>query len=118
MRYRGNGVAGAVSEAHAVIAAADAGVASKIVSPTNGQRFTSKDVIPVHGVGSDPSEGTITDPTRMIWYVGDAIKGPAPDGEGPDDKVGPYPAGTYVIRFDVSNRACVTAADSVSITIE
>jgi hypothetical protein len=57
----------------------------------------------------------------MIWNIGnlaDPVKGVSPDGEGPEDTGGPYKAGTYIIRFDVSNKACVTAADSVTVTVE
>lgn len=102
-------------------AAADAGVTAKIVKPTNGQKFTTTEKVPFSGTGSDPVEGAISDKTRMIWNIGnlaDPVKGISPDGEGPEDTGGPYPAGTYIIRFDVSNKACVTAADSVTVTVE
>jgi len=102
-------------------AAADAGVTAKILKPTNGQKFTTADKVTFSGTGSDPVEGAISDKTRMIWNIGnlaDPVKGISPDGEGPEDTAGPYPAGNYILRFDVSNKACVTAADSVTITVE
>jgi hypothetical protein len=99
-------------------AAADAGVVAKITAPTNGQKFTTQDRVTFVGTGSAPTEGTITDKTRMIWNIGDPVKGVNPDGEGPTDTAGPYAAGTYLIRFDVSNKDCVTAADEVTITVE
>lgn len=101
-----------------VLAAEDAGVTAKIIKPMNGQTFTTSDKVPFEGTGSDPVEGAITDPTRMIWNIGNAAKGINPDGEGPSDTGGPYPAGTYTVRFDVSNKACLTAADSVTITVQ
>jgi hypothetical protein len=104
-----------------VAAAIEAGVTAKINKPTDGQKFTTTEKVTLSGTGSDPKEGSITDKTRMIWNVGDIadpVKGVNPDGEGPDDTSGPYPAGKYIIRFDVSNKACVTAADSVTITVE
>ena len=103
------------------MAAADAGVTVKILKPTNGQKFTTMEKVPFSGTGSDPVEGAISDKTRMIWNIGnlaDPVKGVNPDGEGPEDTGGPYPAGTYILRFDVSNKACVTAAASVTVTIE
>lgn len=102
-------------------AAADAGVTAKILTPANGQKFTTMEKVPFSGTGSDPVEGAISDKTRMIWNIGnlaDPVKGISPDGEGPEDTGGPYPAGTYIIRFDVSNKACMTAADSVTVTVE
>lgn len=102
-------------------AAADAGVTAKILKPANGQKFTATEKVTFSGAGSDPSEGSIIDKTRMIWNIGniaDPVKGISPDGEGPDDTGGPYPAGTYTLRFDVSNKACATAADTVTITVE
>ena len=101
-----------------VLAAEDAGVTVKIVKPTDGQIFSTNDKVPFEGTGSDPVEGTITDPTRMIWNIGNAAKGINPDGEGPSDTGGPYPAGTYTVRFDVSNKACLTNAASVTITVQ
>ena len=101
-----------------VAAAADAGLKVKILKPTNGQKFTTNEKVPFQGTGSDPTEPTITDKTRMIWNIGDAVKGISPDGEGPEDQGGPYPAGTYTVRFDVSTKACLTGADSVTITVE
>jgi hypothetical protein len=98
--------------------AADAGVVAKILAPTNGQKFKSTDRITFKGTGSDPTEGTITDKERMIWNLGDAVKGVNPEGEGPEDTAGPFPAGDYLLRFDVSNKQCLTAADLVTITIE
>jgi hypothetical protein len=103
------------------VAAADAGVTVKILKPTNGQKFTTMEKVPFSGTGSDPVEGAISDKTRMIWNIGnlaDPVKGVNPDGEGPEDTGGPYPAGKYIIRFDVSNKACVTGADSVTVTVE
>jgi hypothetical protein len=99
-------------------AAAEAGVVAKIASPTNGQKFTTTDRITFRGTGSAPDETSITDKTRMIWYIVDEVKGVDPEGEGPEDTAGPYPAGTYQLRFDVSNKACVTAADQVTFTVE
>lgn len=99
-------------------AAADAGVTAKISKPTNGQKFTTKDRVTFQGTGSDPTEGAISDPTRTIWNIGDAVKGVNPDGEGLEDTAGPYAAGTYLVRFDVSNKACQTAAATVTITVE
>jgi len=102
-------------------AAADAGLKVKILKPTNGQKFTTMEKVTFSGTGSDPVEGAISDKTRMIWNIGnlaDPVKGVSPDGEGPEDTAGPYPAGTYILRFDVSNKACVTAADSVTVTVE
>jgi hypothetical protein len=101
-----------------VVAAADAGVTAKIIKPSNGQKFSTKEKVQFQGTGSDKAEGAITDPLRMIWNVGDPVKGINPDGEGPEDEGGPYAAGTYIVRFDVSNKACLTAADTVTITIE
>lgn len=98
--------------------AADAGVVAKILEPTNGQKFTTQDKVPFKGTGYDPKEGSISDPTRMIWNIGDAVSGFNPDGEGPEDTGGPFPAGTYTVRFDVSNKDCLTAADAVTITVE
>jgi hypothetical protein len=55
----------------------------------------------------------------MIWNVGNSVMGVSPDGEGPEDTASkPYPAGTYIVRFDVSNKGCLTNADSVTITVE
>ncbi len=102
-------------------AAADAGVTAKILKPMNGQKFTTTEKVAFSGTGSDPVEGAISDKTRMIWNIGnlaDPVKGISPDGEGPEDTAGPYPAGNYILRFDVSNKACMTAADSVTITVE
>ena len=99
-------------------AAADAGVTAKILKPANGQKFTTKERVSFQGTGSDPTEGAISDPTRTIWNIGDAVKGVNPDGEGLEDTAGPYAAGTYLVRFDVSNKACQTAAASVTITVE
>lgn len=99
-------------------AAADAGLTAKILAPANGQKFKTTDKVTFSGTGSDPAEGPITDKTRMIWNIGDPVKGISPDGEGPEDTAGPYPAGTYTLRFDVSNKACLTAADTVTITVE
>jgi hypothetical protein len=101
-----------------IAAASDAGIVAKILSPTNGQKFTTTDRVTFRGTGTDPTEGNITDKTRMIWNIGDAVKGINPDGEGPEDTAGPYAAGTYVLRFDVSNKACVTAADSITLVVE
>jgi len=101
-----------------ILAAADAGVTAKIIQPKPGQTYTTTEKITFQGTGSDPKEGNITDKTRMIWNILDPVKGPTPDGEGPDDTAGPYKAGTYVIRFDVSNKDCVTAADAVTITVQ
>jgi hypothetical protein len=101
-----------------VAAATDAGLVVRIISPTDGQKFTTTDMVPLKGTGHDPTEGDITDPTRMIWNVGNAVKGVNPDGEGPEDTGGPYPAGTYTVRFDVSTKACVTGAASVTITVQ
>jgi hypothetical protein len=100
-----------------VAAAVDAGIVVKILKPTDGQTFTTSDHVPFSGTGFDPKEGTITDPKRMIWNIGDAVKGVNPDGEGPEDTGGPYPAGTYTVRFDVSNLQCLTAAAAVTITV-
>lgn len=101
-----------------VAEAKDAGIVVKINSPTDGQKFTTTDRITFRGTGSAPDEPTITDKERMIWNIGDAVKGVNPDGEGPEDTAGPYPAGTYLLRFDVSNKACVTGADQVTIIVE
>jgi hypothetical protein len=100
-----------------VAAAADAGIVVKINKPADGQTFSTTDKVPFSGTGSDPKEGTITDPKRMIWNVGNAVQGVNPDGEGPEDTGGPFPAGTYTVRFDVSNQQCLTAAASVTITV-
>ncbi|HEY8074577.1 MAG TPA: hypothetical protein VIF62_10710 [Labilithrix sp.] len=101
-----------------IAAAADAGLVVKIMSPTDGQKFATTDKVSLKGSGSAPDEASITDPTRMIWNVGNAVKGVNPDGEGPEDTSGPYPAGTYTVRFDVSTKACVTGAASVTITVQ
>lgn len=101
-----------------VAKAEEAGVTAKILKPTNGQKFSTTEKVTLQGTGSDPVEGSITDPTRTIWNVGKSVEGVSPDGEGPEDTSGPYPAGTYIVRFDVSNKACLTAADSVTITVE
>ena len=98
--------------------AKDAGVVAKIIAPTDGQKFKTTDRITFRGTGSAPDEAEITDKERMIWNIGDAVKGVNPDGEGPEDTAGPYGAGTYLLRFDVSNKACVTAADQVTIVVE
>jgi hypothetical protein len=98
--------------------AKDAGIVVKITSPTDGQKFKTTDRVTFRGTGSAPDEPAITDKERMIWNIGDAVKGVNPDGEGPEDTAGPYAAGTYLLRFDVSNKACVTGADQVTITVE
>lgn len=98
--------------------AAAAGVTAKILEPTNGQHFKSTDKVPLSGQGSAPDEPMIIDTTRTIWNVGDPVKGVFPDGEGPKDEGGPYAPGTYIVRFDVSSKACLTAYDSVTITVE
>lgn len=119
----------ASSEHHRVIAcppatdasiaqAKDAGVVAKIIAPTDGQKFKTTDRITFRGTGSAPDEAEITDKERMIWNIGDAVKGVNPDGEGPEDTAGPYAAGTYLLRFDVSNKACLTTADQVTIIVE
>jgi hypothetical protein len=101
-----------------VAQALDAGLTAKILKPTNGQKFSTTEKVPFLGTGNDPKEGSITDPTRMIWNIGDPVKGVNPDGEGPEDTGGPYAAGAYIVRLDVSNKACLTVADAVSITVE
>ena len=98
--------------------AADAGLVVTIQSPTNGQTFSTSDKISFRGTASDPEESNITDPTRMIWNIGKVGQGVNPDGEGPQDTGGPYPAGSYVLRFDVSTKSCVTGAASVNITVQ
>ena len=99
-------------------AAAEAGVVATILEPTDGQMFGTNDKVTFRGTGSDPTESNITDPTRMIWNIGKVGQGVNPDGEGPEDTGGPYPAGTYTLRFDVSSKTCQTAAASVTITVQ
>jgi len=93
-------------------------VTAKIIQPKPGQKYTTSEKVTFQGTGSDPKEGAISDKTRMIWNILDPVKGPSPEGEGPEDTAGPFPAGTYTIRFDVSNKDCVTAADAVTITVQ
>lgn len=101
-----------------IAAAKDAGIVVKITSPTEGQKFKTTDRITFRGTASAPDEPSITDKERMIWNIGDAVKGVNPDGEGPEDTAGPYSAGNYILRFDVSNKACVTGADQINIVVE
>ena len=96
-----------------------------IISPKPNQQFSTTDKIPLEGTGIDPVDGDIGKaadaPQRMIWGFVET-HGVNPAGEGPSDAVGagtdhPVDAGTYQIRFSVTNTSGVTGTADVTIVV-
>jgi hypothetical protein len=94
----------------------------RIVKPAPGQVFAPSDVIPLEGSGVDSVEGDIGKladrDTRMIWKGGFEGREVNPAGEGPADDLQPLmQTGTFVIRFEVTNKAGQTGSAQITIAI-